>query len=114
MKKILSILPILAALAGSIIGFQSTKQLQLQWDPMPTAESWQAIRLYDISGTETLLGTAPCTVGTPIVCRTSMTIVVQKKAYQIVARSFDGFWESGNSNVVVLNGPPAAPTNLKK
>ena len=115
MKKILSILASLALIAGAIVGMQSTKQLQLQWDPMPTTEAWQSVRLYDVSATpEVLLGTTPCTVGTPMSCPTSIVIVIQKKAYKIVARSFDGNWESLDSNQVAVLGPPASPTNLKK
>lgn len=114
-KRILAILAMLMAIGAGIIGMQTQKQVTLSWDAMPTGETWTQVRLYDIAPTpEVLLGTANCAAGPPIVCPTTLSITVQKKAYQIVARSWNGDWESGNSNVVVLAGPPSAPTNLKK
>lgn len=115
MKKIVAILALLAAIAGGIWTMQSTKQITLQWDQMPAGEVWQAVRIYDLAGAQpVLLGTVPCSAGPPVNCPNSITLVVEKRAYTFVARSWDGTWESADSNSVVLAGPPKAPTNLRK
>lgn len=110
MKKALLVLAVLAA--GAIYALQAQKQITLAWDPMPVGAGWAEVRIYDISATpEVLVATAVCQSGT---CPTTVTATVQKKAYQFVARSYNGEWESDNSNVVVLPGPPSTPGNLRK
>jgi hypothetical protein len=115
MKRLFVILACLVALVGVIIGLQSTKQVTLGWDAMPVGEHWTEIRIYDESTTpETLVTTAPCTspgIGCPT---TSTAFIVTRTAHNYVARSFDGFWESGDSNVIVINAPPKAPINVIK
>jgi hypothetical protein len=105
----------LAGIAG-MLGLQNgSKSITLAWDPMPVTESWQAVHLYDISVTpEVLLAAPACSVGPPIVCPTQVAITITKKPYSFVVRSWDGVWESDNSNVVPLAGGPKAPTNLVK
>jgi len=115
MKRLLAILAILVAITAAIIGMQSSKQITFQWDAMPAGETWQQVRLYDIAATpEALLGSVSCNAGPPVTCPNSLMVTVQRKAYQVVARSWNGDWESDNSNVVALAGPPKTPTGLKK
>jgi hypothetical protein len=77
--------------------------LTFAWDPVPPDQNWIKVRLYEKSGTTyTLLievaGTA-----------TQATITnVTPGTHSFVARSFDGTWESGDSNVVVT-GPVLNP-----
>jgi hypothetical protein len=114
-KKIVAVIIALLAMGGWIISMQNSRQITFGWEPMPAEEKWQAVRLYDISSTpEAMLGFAPCTPGPPIVCPTSLTLTVIKKGYRIVARSWNGDLESGDSNIVVIPGPPLAPTGLKR
>jgi hypothetical protein len=110
--KIPTLIVLLASVA--LLLPQTTKQITLAWDPMPTGESWQAVRIYDISAAETLLSTVPCQSGPPIACPTTVTITIQKRAYNFTARAWDGNWESDNSNIVILAGPPKPPGGLKK
>ena len=112
MKKWLSGILLALAATWGIVAMQQTQQITLQWDPAPAGEAWTAIRIYDISAVETLIGTATCTA--PGTCPNTLTLTLQKKAYSFTARSYNGTWESANSNIVSVLGPPSAPTGLKK
>lgn len=115
-KAIAAAVVLLASIAAWTM--QSNKSITLTWDPIqaetaPVANSTE-IRLYDISVTPAvLLGTAPCAVA-PWSCPTSLTITVAKRRYDIVARAWNGEWESLDSNVVIQPGPPKAPVNVRK
>ncbi len=100
MKRILSAAALLLLMAAST--YAAT--LTFAWDPMPADQNWTKVRLYEKSDmTYTLLievaGTA-----------TQATVInVAPGAHSFVARSFDGAWESGDSNVVVTGPVPSAP-----
>ena len=100
----------LAILAG--LWAMQTKQVSLSWDPMPAGEAWQTIRIYDAG---LMVAETKCTQteGTWS-CPTTVTFELTKTAHSFTARSFDGNWESSDSNVVTVKGPPAAPGNLKR
>jgi hypothetical protein len=82
--------------------------LTFAWDPKPVDQNWAKVRLYEKSGTTyTLLievaGTA-----------TQATVTnVTPGAHSFIARSFDGTWESGDSNVVTTGPVPNPPGNFK-
>lgn len=105
MKKIFS--SVLILFTAGIFSMQSNKVVTLTWDSMPSGEAWQEVRIYDNG---VLVVTAPCTTS----CPTSVTFNMPKAAHSYTARSWDGNWESEDSNTVIVNGPPKAPTNLKK
>jgi hypothetical protein len=104
MKRILSAAALLLLMAAST--YAAT--LTFAWDPKPTEQNWTKVRLYEKSGTTyTLLievaGTA-----------TQATVTsITPGAHSFVARSFDGTWESGDSNVVVTGPVPNPPGNFK-
>ena len=104
MKRILSIAAVILLAAAST--YAAT--LTFSWDPKPSDQNWTNVRLYEKSGTTyTLLievaGTA-----------TQATVMnVLPGAHSFVARSFDGTWESGDSNVIVTGPVPNPPGNLK-
>jgi hypothetical protein len=104
MKRIISAAVIFLFMAAS--SFAAT--LTFAWDPKPADQNWSKVRLYEKSGTTyTLLievaGTA-----------TQATVTnVAPGAHSFVARSFDGTWESGDSNVVVTGPVPNPPGNFK-
>lgn len=82
--------------------------LTFEWDPMPVGQNWTKVRLYEKSGTTyTLLievdGTATQATATN----------VTPGVHSFVARSFDGTWESGDSNVVVTGSVPNPLGNFK-
>lgn len=102
-------------LALSIWAFQA-RTITLVWDAMPAGEVWTQVRAYEknLDGTTTLIATAPCTIGTPNVCPTSVSFSVTKMTHTYIVRSFDGAWESDDSNTAFLPGPPKPPGNLRK
>jgi hypothetical protein len=114
MKKLLA--GILAALLGfAAWSFQASKQITLAWDAMPTGETWNAVKIYDIGVTpEVLVATANCTTGPPRVCPTSVTFLLTRAPHTFVARSVNADWESGDSNSVGTPAPPTVPANLIK
>ncbi len=119
MKKTLIVLAVILASVVTV-ALQSSKQITLSWDPIqpesaPVANTTE-IRLYDISTTpETLLGVAPCSDPPAAwACPTTLTITVPRRQLDIVARAWNGEWESANSNVVIQPGPPKEPGNVRK
>jgi hypothetical protein len=112
MKKIISILAIIAALVIGIIAQQS-KQITLAWDAESTDQKWTEVRIYDVSQSpEALVATVTCVP--PAMCANTVTFSVPRAAHNYVARSYDGFWESGDSNVVLIPAPPKVITGLVK
>jgi hypothetical protein len=104
MKRILSAAALLLLMAAST--YAST--LTFAWDPKPADQNWTKVRLYEKSGTTyTLLievaGTATQATATN----------VTPGAHSFVARSFDGTWESGDSNVVTTGPVPNPPGNFR-
>jgi hypothetical protein len=75
---------------------------------MPSDQNWTKVRLYEKSVTTyTLLIEVAGT-------ETQATITnIAPGAHSFVARSFEGTWESGNSNVVVTGPVPNPPANFK-
>lgn len=104
MKRILSAAALILLMAAST--YAAT--LTFAWDPKPADQNWTKVRLYEKSGTTyTLLievaGTA-----------TQATVTsIAPGAHSFVARSFDGTWESGDSNVVTTGPVPNPPGNFK-
>jgi hypothetical protein len=112
--KILSIVGIIIAVIGGMWAFQASKQITLQWDAMPAGEKWTEVRIYDTSTLpETLVSTVPC-VSAGNCPNATATFVVSRAAHNFTARSWDGFWESADSNAVIINAPPKVPTGLIK
>jgi hypothetical protein len=82
--------------------------LTFAWDPKPADQNWTKVRLYEKSGATYMLlvevaGTASQATATN----------VTPGAHSFVARSFDGTWESGDSNVVVTGPVPNPPGSFK-
>lgn len=113
-KSILSIVLAIAAGLG-IWAYQSSRQLTLAWDTLPPGPAYTAVRIYDIAvNPPVLVAEAPCSITSPITCPTEVTFTMTRAAHTFVARTTDGYWESGDSNSVVTGAPPPAPTGLKK
>jgi hypothetical protein len=109
------IVMLLIAAGLAIWAYQTSRQLTLAWDPMPPGPAYAAVRIYDIAvDPPALVAEAQCSIGAPITCPTEMTFIMPRAAHTYVARSWDGFWESGDSNSVVIGAPPPAPTGLRK
>jgi hypothetical protein len=104
MKRIVSAAVLLMLMSAST--YAAT--LTFAWDPKPADQNWTKVRLYEKSGTTyTLLIEAAGTA-------TQATVTnVTPGAHSFVARSFDGTWESGDSNVVVTGPVPNPPGNFK-
>jgi hypothetical protein len=97
MKRILFIVAVFLLMAASTYG----ATLTFVWDPMSADQDWTKVRLYEKSGTIYALlvevaGTATQATSTN----------VTPSAHSFVARSFDGIWESGDSNVVITDPVP--------
>ena len=75
---------------------------------MPAGQSWQAIRIYEISRTTY---TKMAEVAGNVTTASLQNVMPGKHVY--VARSFDGTWESADSNQISTPPIPAVPTNLK-
>ncbi len=104
MKRILYSVAMLLLMAAST--YAAT--LTFAWDPMPADQNWTKVRLYEKSGTSyTLL----IEVAGPAAQATVTNVT--PGAHSFVARSFDGTWESGDSNVVVTGPVPIPPGNFK-
>lgn len=103
MKRILfavAIVLIMAAVAGAAT-------LTFEWDPMSQGQNWAKVRLYEISGTDyALLAEVEGT-------ETRATVDIAPGEHSFVARSFDGVWESGDSNVVTTGPVPNSPGNFR-
>jgi hypothetical protein len=105
MKRLLIVIALLCLMALPAMA----ATLTFQWDAMPSGQTWTQVRIYEKSGTNyTLLGST--TSGTA----TSMTVSgITPGAHNFVARSYDGAWESADSNVLVTGPVPSAPGNFK-
>jgi hypothetical protein len=113
-KGVLAIVLIVAAGLG-IWAYQTSRQLTLGWDPLAAGVTTvTAIRIYDISlQTPVLVAEAACTV-TPYSCPVEVAFTMPRAAHSYVARYWDGFWESADSNAVTIPGPVNPPTGLIK
>jgi hypothetical protein len=104
MKRILSATALLLLMAAST--YAAT--LTFAWDPKPADQNWAKVRLYEKLGTTyTLLIEVAGTAAQATVTN------ITPGAHSFVARSFDGTWESGDSNVVVTGPVPNPPGNFK-
>ena len=104
MKRFLSAAALLLLMAAAA----NAAALTFAWDSKPADQNWAKVRLYEKSGTTyTLLievaGTATQAAVTNIT----------PGAHSFVARSFDGTWESGDSNVITTGPIPNPPGNFK-
>jgi hypothetical protein len=104
MKRILSVAAVMLLAAAST--YAAT--LTFAWDPMLPDQNWAKIRLYEKSGiTYTLLVEVAGTATQATVSN------VTPGAHSFVVRSFDGTWESGDSNAVVTGPVPNPSGNFK-
>lgn len=104
MKRIMSAAVIFLFMAVST--YAAT--LTFAWDHKPADQNWAKVRLYEkLGSTYTLLVEV---AGTAI--QATVTSVTPG-AHSFVARSFDGTWESGDSNVVATGPVPNPPGNFK-
>jgi hypothetical protein len=112
MRKAIAIL-FLVLMGVGLWGRQASKQATAYWDAT-TDPTVIAVRLYDIQPVpEVLVGTVLCT-GTPVVCPVSITFTIPRAAHRYVVRAVNSEWESGDSNVIVVPGPPSALGNFRK
>ena len=79
----------------------------LAWDPAPAGQAWQKIRIYEKGATGYTLVTE--VAGDAATAQIS----VVPGPHSWVARSYDGIWESGDSNAVTTGPVPAAPGGLR-
>jgi hypothetical protein len=86
--------------------------ITLTWDPMPTGQTWQAVRIYElVNGTPTKVGEVAVANGLPN--RITLTGVVPG-VHTYTARSVDPQWgESTDSNQATTNPANGAPTGFK-
>lgn len=77
--------------------------VNLTWDPMPEDEVWEEVRIYE---SNSLVASVP-------VPATSVTFPVEKGSHTFTARSWDGLWESDDSNSVTLKAP-MPPGHLRR
>ena len=75
----------------------------LQWDPMPVGDDWIEVRILD-GGTQIAVATQPAT---------QITIDVPKAVHTFTARSFNGMFESADSNSLTIK-VPSPPGHLRK
>ena len=94
---------------------QTFKQVTLTWDAPLAADlpNIKSTRVYEIKNlVYTQVAEALCS-GTPNVCPLQVTFDSQTAAgHTWVARFYDGFQETIDSNIVVT--PPGPPKNLRK
>jgi len=77
------------------------------WDPMPAGQTWTKVRIYDVTGAvPTMKAEVAATV-------TTATVANAQPGQKYIARSFNGAFESADSNIVTLPPVPMSPTNLK-
>ena len=76
----------------------------LSWDAMPGTEVWKEVRILEGA---TVVATAAMPAASVVVAN------VTKAPHTFVARSFDGTFESDDSNAVVVT-PPVPPGHLKR
>jgi hypothetical protein len=89
-------------------GSAAAVTVTMSWDAPLPADSWTQVNAYEIvNGLYVLLGSTPCPGCTSIVVPN-----VTKSVHIYVVRSFDGIWESPDSNAVTIT-PPKAPNVLK-
>jgi len=85
----------------------SAATLTFEWDPMPAGQNWTKVRLYEKSSADyTLLVEVEG-------AETRATVEITPGEHSFVARSFDGVWESEDSNVVTTGPVPDSPGNLR-
>lgn len=91
-------------------GVANAAQITLAWDPMPSGQTWTKVRAYErfgVAGSYTYSGILS-EVNANI---TTCTFAANPGAHGYVVRSFDGTWESNDSNAVTTTPVPTAPTN---
>jgi hypothetical protein len=114
-KGIVAIVLLIVVGAGIWAYNNADRTITLGWDAMPAGQQWASVRIYDISLVpEVIVAEAQCSVGPPINCPTQVAFTMTKAAHVWVARAWDGYWESGDSNSVSVPGPPVTPSNLIK
>lgn len=106
MKKIFMVAAILAA--GVMWSMQANKPVTLMWDNPSDVSAWVGVRIYD-NGVQ--VAEVACSGG---VCPNQVAFTMARAAHSFTARSYDANWESDDSNVVIVNGPPVKPGNLRK
>ena len=109
---------IIAIGAGVIWAYQTnSRQITLYWNPLPAGiTTVTAVRIYDIADPASPVKVAEvsCTIVAPYTCPMEVTFAMSQAVHVYVARYWDGFWESADSNSVSVPGPVSPPTGLKK
>jgi hypothetical protein len=90
-----------------LVATANAATVTLAWDPAPAGQAWQKIRIYEKGATGYTLVTE--VAGDAATAQIS----VIPGAHSWVARSYDGIWESGDSNAVTTGPVPAAPGGLR-
>ena len=104
MKRVMLVLVLLLGMPAML----QAATLTFQWDPMPAGQNWSKVRLYEKSGT---VYTLLAEVAVPA---TQVVATIVPGAHAFVVRSYDGTWESADSNTVTTGPVPAAPSNLRQ
>jgi hypothetical protein len=108
MKRIRLVLLLLSFLLATSIA--SAAQIKFAWDPMPSGQAWQGVRVYDITSPE--IPVLACTSTNPAITECTMA-AAPRTARTYAAKSYVGDMESDFSNSIVWPGAPAAPAGLK-
>jgi hypothetical protein len=117
MKRIFRALVLFVLIPSSVFAFVAqsfSAPVTLAWD-MPDSSDLPNVketRIFDVlAGVATQVATAPCT-GAPNACPNTASFAAPIGPHNWIARFFDGFQESGDSNTV--STPTKNPKNLIK
>lgn len=90
----------------------SAADLRFEWDAAPAGQTWKTVRVYERTG-----AASPFTYalkGEVAGNLTTMSITgVAPGRHVYIARSFDGNWESADSNTAETGAVPTAPGNIR-
>jgi hypothetical protein len=79
----------------------------LAWSPMPADQHWISVRVYE------RVGSVDTKIGESSVPDNTFTVKdVSPGVHVYFVRSYDGTWESDNSNTVSTGGVPLSPQGL--
>ena len=105
----------LAMLLGMLLFFALpglAADITFVWDPAPAGQTWTKVRLYERTGTTSPYGYA--LKGEVAGAATTITITgVAPGAHTYIARSYDGQWESADSNTASTGAVPTTPGNIR-
>jgi hypothetical protein len=87
-------------------------EVKISWDAPQAGESWQAVRVYERTGTAPAFAYAKVAEADGSAALATVANVIPG-AHTYVIRSFNGTWESADSAAVVTPQIPAIPTGVK-